>query len=95
MQTNPKTLQQIALLSRLELDNTQEVRMLRDLNQILDWVDILQEIDTSAVEPLIHLSEELNVMRQDIILAHLKAEEALQNAPQKDEVYFKVPKVLG
>jgi aspartyl-tRNA(Asn)/glutamyl-tRNA(Gln) amidotransferase subunit C len=68
--------------------------MLSDLNRILNWVDQLREIDTEAVEPLIHMSAELNVMRDDIAVNTVLHNEALKNAPKKDSDYFRVPKVL-
>ena len=68
--------------------------MLQDLNKILNWVDQLRELDTESVEPLIHMSEEVNVMREDIVFNSVSHEEALKNAPRKDSDYFRVPKVL-
>ncbi|MBC8110550.1 MAG: Asp-tRNA(Asn)/Glu-tRNA(Gln) amidotransferase subunit GatC, partial [Verrucomicrobia bacterium] len=62
--------------------------------KILDWVDQLNEIDTTGVEPLIHLSAEQNVMREDIPTDHLAHDKALLNAPKKDSDYFRVPKVM-
>ena len=68
--------------------------MLQDLNKILNWVDQLRELDTENVEPLIHMSEEVNVMREDLAQNTVSHDEALKNAPRKDSDYFRVPKVL-
>ena len=68
--------------------------MLQDLNNILNWVDKLRELDTQHVAPLIHISEELNVMREDVAQNTVKHEDALRLAPRKDSDYFRVPKVL-
>ncbi|WP_207435688.1 Asp-tRNA(Asn)/Glu-tRNA(Gln) amidotransferase subunit GatC [Sabulibacter ruber] len=94
MSTNIETLRQLAHLARLEFDETKEQEMLKDLNNILDWVDQLRQLDTQNVEPLIHISEELNVMREDVAQNTVRHEDALRLAPCKDSDYFRVPKVL-
>ena len=68
--------------------------MKADLESILGFVDKLSEIDTEGVDPLIYLSEELNVLRTDEIGEEITQEDALKNAPEKDSDYFKVPTVL-
>ena len=65
-----------------------------DLEKILAFVDKLNEIDTEGVEPLIYMSDEVNVLRADEISEETAQDEALKNAPQKDSDYFKVPTVL-
>ncbi|MBC3541332.1 Asp-tRNA(Asn)/Glu-tRNA(Gln) amidotransferase subunit GatC [Rufibacter sediminis] len=94
MSTNIETLRQLAHLARLEFDESKEQEMLTDLNNILNWVDQLRQLDTQNVEPLIHISEELNVMREDIAQNTVRHEDALKLAPRKDSDYFRVPKVL-
>lgn len=94
MKVNQQTLHKIAELARLEIPASEEAKMLADLNKILDWVDLLQELDTEGVEPLIHLSEEVNVFRADEAKQTLTTEQALVNAPDKENVFFSVPKVL-
>ena len=94
MSTDIQTIRKIAHLARLEFNEEKEQEMLQDLNKILNWVDQLRELDTESVEPLIHMSEEVNVMREDIVFNSVSHEEALKNAPRKDSDYFRVPKVL-
>lgn len=94
MSTDIQTIRKIAHLSRLELNEEKEQEMLQDLNKILNWVDQLRELDTENVEPLIHMSEEVNVMREDLAQNTVTHEAALRNAPKKDSDYFRVPKVL-
>ena len=65
MSTDLKTLRGLAHLARLEFDETREQQMLGDLNKILDWVAQLSELDTEGVAPLVHLSQEINVLRDD------------------------------
>jgi len=94
MSTNIETLRQLAHLARLEFDLTKEQEMLHDLNNILNWVDKLRELDTQNVEPLVHISEEMNVMRDDVAQNTVRHEDALRLAPRKDSDYFRVPKVM-
>jgi len=65
-----------------------------DLKKIIGFIDKLSEINTENVEPLIYLSEELNVLRTDDNIENISQEQALTNAPQKDSDYILVPKVL-
>ncbi|MCC9168750.1 Asp-tRNA(Asn)/Glu-tRNA(Gln) amidotransferase subunit GatC [Pontibacter harenae] len=94
MSTDIQTIRNLAHLARLEFNEEKEQEMLEDLNSILNMVDKLRELDTTQVEPLIHMSEEVNVMRDDVTQNTISHEEALRNAPKKDSDYFRVPKVL-
>lgn len=94
MSTDIQTIRKLAHLARLEFDPAKEQEMLQDLNKILDWMEKLRELDTSAVEPLLHMSEEVNVLRPDEVRMVITHEEGLKNAPRKDSDYFRVPKVL-
>lgn len=94
MSTDLATLRKLAHLSRLELDETKEDKLLGELNKILNWVEQLRELDTSSVEPLVHLSHEINVLRPDEARNTVSHQEGLRNAPRKDSDYFRVPKVL-
>ena len=95
MNIDKETIRKIAHLARLEFKDEDEEVLLKDFNKILDWMDKLNEVNTDDVEPLIHMSEEINVMREDVADNTLKHEEALLNAPKKDSDYFRVPKFLG
>ena len=68
--------------------------MKADLGKMLDFVDKLNEIDTEGIDPLIYMSEEVNVLRKDKVSEETSQEDALKNAPEKDSDYFKVPTVL-
>lgn len=94
MSTDLATLRQLAHLARLEFDATKEQEMLGDLNKILDWVAELSKVDTTDVEPLVHLSQEINVLRPDEAQNTINHQDGLRNAPRKDSDYFRVPKVL-
>ncbi|AKD03393.1 Asp-tRNA(Asn)/Glu-tRNA(Gln) amidotransferase subunit GatC [Pontibacter korlensis] len=94
MSTDIQTIRKIAHLARLEFNEEKEQEVLQDLNKILNWVDQLRQLDTEHVEPLIHMSEEVNVLREDEPRNTITHEQALLNAPKKDSDYFRVPKVL-
>ncbi|MFL5728271.1 MAG: Asp-tRNA(Asn)/Glu-tRNA(Gln) amidotransferase subunit GatC [Cytophagaceae bacterium] len=95
MKVDQNTIQKIIHLSRLEFDEKAEQSLLQDVNKILDWVEKLKEIDTEKVKPLTHMSEEVNILREDVVANTLKHEDALINGPKKDSDYFRVPKFLG
>lgn len=94
MKIDQNSIKKIAHLARLEFDESSAEKMSRDMSQILDWVEQLNEIDTENVEPLTTMSSETNVMREDKTTSHLDHEAGLKNAPKRDADYFRVPKVL-
>jgi len=94
MKITDKLIREIAALAKLDFDKNSAEQMKADLEKIIGFIDKLSEIDTDAVEPLIYLSDEVNVLREDEIKAVVSQVEALKNAPDKDSDYFKVPTVL-
>nr|WKN36469.1 Asp-tRNA(Asn)/Glu-tRNA(Gln) amidotransferase subunit GatC [Tunicatimonas sp. TK19036] len=94
MKIDRETVKKIAHLARLEYDPKSEEDMMDSMSEILDWVEKLNEVDTEGVEPLMHMSYELNVMREDKVGGHLDREKALLLAPKHDQEFFRVPKVL-
>jgi len=89
-----KTVDEIAHLARLEFDQAAKVEIQNDMNRMLKFIDKLNELDTSSVEPLIYMTEEHNVLRRDIPETTITQKEALKNAARKDSDYFKAPKVI-
>lgn len=87
-------LDKIAHLARLEFDEKDAEKMMRDMTAIVDWVEKLKEVNTDGVEPLTTMSYEVNMFREDQVKEHLSHERALLNAPKKDKDYFRVPKVI-
>ncbi len=81
-------------MAKLEFDEQSAKQMKADLEKIIGFVDKLNEIDTEGIAPLIYLSGEVNVLREDEVKAVISQVEALKNAPEKDSDYFKVPTVL-
>jgi len=94
MNINREVLDKIAHLARLEFDEKDAEKMMKDMTAIVNWVEKLNEVDTEGVEPLTTMSHEINSLREDEVKPHLHHEEALKNAPKKDSNYFRVPKVL-
>lgn len=92
----------VADLANLELTEQERRRMLKDLNSILDYMDMLGELDTSNVEPMAQVvtldyptrAERGTRLRPDEVRTGLSHEAALMNAPDTDGTYFKVPKVI-
>ena len=89
------TIGKIAHLARLEFDNKSLEAFSSDFNKMLAWIDKLNEVNTDNVEPLIHISHELNALREDEDKVTISHAEALFNAPKKDSDYFRVPKFLS
>ena len=89
-----KLIDDLSRLAKLQFDKQSSEKMKEDLDTILSFVEKLSEINTDDIDPLIFMSEEVNVLREDAIANEVSQENALKNAPQKDSDYFKVPTVL-
>ncbi|HGY54066.1 MAG TPA: Asp-tRNA(Asn)/Glu-tRNA(Gln) amidotransferase subunit GatC [Caldithrix abyssi] len=87
-------IEKIARLAHLSLDEQEKQRFAEEVGRILDYVNKLNEIDTNHVAPLSHTLEINNVFREDKVKPSLPREEALRNAPRKDDSFFHVPKVV-
>jgi aspartyl-tRNA(Asn)/glutamyl-tRNA(Gln) amidotransferase subunit C len=94
MKVDDKLVEHLAHLSRLELDETSREKMKFDFKKILDFVTKLEEVDTAGVDPLVYMSKETNVLREDEVKGMVSQKEALQNAPKKDTDYIRIPKVI-
>lgn len=94
MKIDLETVDRIAELARLEFANEAKEEIMADMNNMLAFVDKLNEMDTEGIEPLIFMTEEINAMRSDEVLQEITQAEALSNAPKKDMYYFRVPKVI-
>ena len=93
-QIDPQLVRHIGKLSRIELSEEQVQKLSRQLASTLEYFDKLQELDTSAVEPMAHAVDVSNVLAGDVPRASLTPDQALANAPQRDGDFFKVPKVI-
>lgn len=94
MTIDKETVEKVAHLARLELNETETQEMIKDMSKILDFMAKLNELDTSGVEPLVYMTSDVNVLREDVVKQQITHEEALQNAPKHDDDYFLVAKVI-
>ncbi len=94
MKIDATTVDKIAHLARLEFNAEEKTKMIEDMNNMLKLIDKLNELDTSNTEPLIYMSEEVNVLREDEVRHDITQAEALKNAAKHDSDYFKAPKVI-
>ena len=94
MKVDKQLISKLEKLARLELSQEERSILSKDLESILQMVEKLQELDTSSVQPLVYVSEEENVLREDEVRNQLSQQEALKNAPDQDGTFFKVPKVI-
>jgi len=84
----------IARLAHLRLNEDEKKRFATEVGRILDYVDKLSEIDTEKIAPLSHTLDIHNIFRNDEVAPSMPRDEALSNAPQKDDRFFRVPKVV-
>lgn len=95
MKITDATLDRIAELARLDVgDAASRSQLLGDMQRVIDFVEKLNEVDTTGVEPLIFMTEGSDVLREDVAQLEISKAEALKNAPVKDSDYFKVPRVV-
>ncbi len=94
MNIDKQTVEKVAHLARLELAEDEKKKLIHDMNKILGFMDKLGEINTDGIEPLVYMTNEINVLRQDVIRQEVTHEQALLNAPRHDQDYFLVAKVI-
>ena len=94
MEINDSMVDKLANLARLSFDEAEKQEIKADLQRMIAFVEKLDELDLDGVEPLLHMSGEVNVLREDEIKGSVSREQALKNAPLHDEQFFKVPKVI-
>lgn len=84
----------LAHLARLHFNEVEKTAIKGDLEKMIGFVEKLNELDLAGVEPLMHMSQSVNVLRDDVVQGSISREKALQNAPDSDGQYFRVPKVI-
>jgi aspartyl-tRNA(Asn)/glutamyl-tRNA(Gln) amidotransferase subunit C len=94
MEVTDELIDNLSNLARLEFNTTDKEEIRKDLQRMILFVEKLGELDTAGVEPLLHMSPETNVLRDDIPGGSVSRATALSNAPATDGTYFKVPKVI-
>jgi aspartyl-tRNA(Asn)/glutamyl-tRNA(Gln) amidotransferase subunit C len=95
MELNKEITQKIADLARLEFDDQELLSIQKDLEQMIGFVEKLNEIDTQGVDPLTHITAEDNRLREDVIKGSVDNATALMNAPSHEGPFFTVPKVIN
>lgn len=94
MRVDDGLIDKLSKLSMLQFDEAEKEEIKSDLQKMIGFIDKLSELDTTGVEPLLHMSQNTGILRDDIPSGMISREEALQNAPDHDGIYFKVPKVI-
>lgn len=94
MEINDAMVDKLAHLSRLKFNDDEKAEIKKDLQNMIAFVEKLDELNLGDVKPLLHISEEVNVLREDEVKGSISREEALKNSPLHDEQFFKVPKVI-
>ncbi|MFC0772211.1 Asp-tRNA(Asn)/Glu-tRNA(Gln) amidotransferase subunit GatC [Terrimonas alba] len=94
MEVNDALVEKLANLARLKFNDAEKQEIKNDLQRMIVFVEKLNELDLENVEPMLHMSEEVNVLRDDEVKGSVSRAEALKNAPSHDEKFFKVPKVI-
>lgn len=94
MAINIKDVEYVAGLAKLELSEKEKAKFQKELDDIIKYIDQLKEVNTEGIPPTSHVISVENVLREDEVLKSLSQVEALANAPEKEDGYFKVPKVI-
>jgi aspartyl-tRNA(Asn)/glutamyl-tRNA(Gln) amidotransferase subunit C len=95
MQVTDALVDKIANLAKLSFNDAEKKEIREDLEKMIGFVDQLNSIDISGTQPLMHMSREVNVLRDDEVKGSVTAEEALKNAPGFAGHFFTVPKVIN
>ena len=95
MKITDEIVEHIAHLARLEFIGEEKQEIKQDMEKIINFMDALNSVDTSGVEPLIFMSDEVNVLREDVAVETISKNDALKNAPKNDSDYIRIPKVLN
>ena len=94
MTITDETIEYVGILAKLELSNEEKERAKKDMGDMLAYVGKLNELDTDSVEPMSHTFDVHNVFREDVVTNGDDRENMLQNAPERTEDCYKVPKTF-
>ena len=95
MKITKEIVESVANLSRIKLDEAATVNMQTELGAVIDYMEILNSLDTKEIEPMSHIFSLNNVMRDDLIKPSIDRQEILSNAPDHTDETFVVPKTVG
>lgn len=94
MEVNDALVEKLSLLSRLEFNAADKSEIKKDLQRMISFVDKLNELDLTGTESLLYMTDDVNVLRDDEVKGFISREEGFRNAPDHDEKFFKVPRVI-
>lgn len=89
-----ETIEYVGILSKLELSGWEKEAAKTDMEKMLDYIDILNELDTEGIEPMSHVFPVNNVFREDVVMNGNNREKILENAPLRKDDSFEVPKTI-
>lgn len=93
-QIDDETMENVCILAKLSLTDQEKEKAKRDMQEMLDYVDKLDELDTSGVEPMSHIFGDQNVFREDVVTNGDNRREMLANAPKVKDGQYQVPKTI-
>ncbi|GAA3949621.1 Asp-tRNA(Asn)/Glu-tRNA(Gln) amidotransferase subunit GatC [Pedobacter ginsengiterrae] len=94
MNLDAKTIHKIADLARIHIDEKEVETLIPEMNKILSFMEKLNELDTSAVKPLVYMNEATNVWREDVFKQEISTADGLKNAAKHTDEFFMVPKII-
>jgi len=94
MEISSALVENLANLSKLQFAEADKKAIQQDLQKMIGFIAELESVDTAGVEPLLHMGDAANVLREDLVTGSVTREEGLSNAPVADASFFKVPKVI-
>ncbi len=94
MENTKEIINHVSKLAHLEFSDDELTAITPQFSKILDYIDELSKIDLEGVEPMTHVLEDTNVMREDVVKESISVQDAMKNAPKHNDIFFKVPKVF-
>ena len=89
-----ETMEYVSILAKLELSEEEKEKAKQDMERMLDYVDLLKELDTDGITPMSHVFPVSNVFREDVVTNGDEKEAVLKNAPKQKNGMFMVPKTI-
>ena len=94
MSIDNKTVRKVSKLAKIRIKEEEETKLIKELNNILGWVDELKKVNTDQIEPMLSVFNESMIMRKDEVSSETSDELVLKNAPESKSGFFVVPKVI-
>ena len=94
MEISTELVENLANLSKLRFEEAEKTAILQDLQRMVGFIAQLETVNTTGIEPLLHMGDAANVLREDTVAGSVSRADALSNVPVPDSAFFKVPKVI-